>query len=93
MFTRDSNGALQYETNNYKYSLLEGIDDKGYTSDIVFIYREPKWSFDENNEPIDVINGCVVGLTYGGFDTGNRDYIEEQIKEHERKIKGDVNNE
>lgn len=79
MFTKDSNGALQYETQNNIYSLLEGIDNKGYTSDIVFIYREPKF-YD-----VEVDVGEVVDFVYGGFDHLAKDYIENAIKKYEKK--------
>lgn len=84
MFTKDSNGALQYETKDNVYSLLEGIDNKGYTSDIVFIYKEPKPILNEKGEPIDMEQGKVVDFTYGGFDINNYSYIEEKIKEYEK---------
>lgn len=79
MFKEDSNGAIYYATENYVYSLLEGIDDKGYTSDIVFIYREPKWL------DLDVDMGEVVSFVYGGFDHLAKDFIEEEIKKYEKR--------
>lgn len=85
MFTKDSNGALQYKTQNNIYSLLEGIDNKGYTSDVVFIYKEPKPILNEMGEPIDMEQGDVVDWVYGAFDINNYSYIEEKIKEYEKK--------
>lgn len=79
MFSEDSNGAIYYATQNYVYSLLEGKDNKGYTSDIVFIYREPKF------EDVNVEVGEVVDFVYGGFDHFNRDYIENAIKKYEER--------
>lgn len=85
MFTKDSNGALQYETKDNLYSLLEGIDNKGYTSDIVFIYKEPKAILNEQGEVIDMTIGDVVDFVYGAFDSKNYGYIEDKIKEYEKK--------
>lgn len=79
MFKEDINGAIYYATKNYVYSLLEGKDDKGYTSDIVFIYREPKF-YD-----VEVDVGEVVDFVYGGFDHLAKDYIENAIKKYEKK--------
>ena len=89
MFTKDSNGALQYETQNNVYSLLEGIDDKGYTSDIVFIYKEP---LNKEGDMGDFENGAIIDWCYGAFRSQNGKlpidelcYIEEKIKEYEKK--------
>lgn len=79
MFTKDSNGALQYKTKDYVYSLLEGIDDKGYTSDIIFIFREPKWN------DLEVDMGEIVDFVYGGFDHLDREFIENAINKYEKR--------
>ena len=84
MFTENSNGALQYKTKDNVYSLLEGIDNKGYTSDVVFIYKEPKAILNEQGEVVDMTVGRVVDFVYGGFDVNNYDFIENAIKEYEK---------
>lgn len=80
-FKYDSQGDLYYQ-GKYHYSLLEGKTKNGYTSDIIFIFREPI-----QKENGDVINGEVVDFVYGGFNSFNNniayDYIENAIKKYE----------
>ena len=73
----DSDGSIEYKTKNNLYSLLEGKTSNDLTSDILFIYREPK--FLEN----DVIPGEVVDFIYGGFSNDNLKNVEEIIKKYE----------
>lgn len=76
-FYNDSQDNLCYR-GKYEYSLLEGMTDKGYSSDIVFIFREPTQKDIEEG-----FTGEVVSFVYGGFD--NLDFIEREIKEYEEK--------
>lgn len=76
-FLRDSQGSLYYQS-KYEYSLLEGMTDKGYTSDIMFIFREPTQE--------DIANdyyGEVIGWVFDGFN--ELDFVEKKIKEYEQK--------
>lgn len=79
MFQEDSQGNLMYVSENgIEYSLLEGITDKGNTSDIVFIFREPtpeEMDNDYYGEPIDWV--------YGGFQ--ELEFVANKIKEYEKK--------
>lgn len=80
MFKKDSQGCLYYESEKTKleYSLLEGRTNNDYTSDIVFIFREPTPKDIENDYYGEVVNWC-----YGGFE--DLDFMEKQIKEYEEK--------
>ena len=61
----------------YDYSLLEGMTDKEFTSDILFIFREPTIEEIDNG-----FTGEVVNFLYGGF--SNLNNIEEMIIEYEK---------
>ena len=76
-FYRDEQGNLCYK-GKYDYSLLVGKTDKDYTSDIVFIFREPT-----NKEIDEGFTGAVINFLYGGFD--NLGNIEELILDYEKK--------
>lgn len=78
-FNYDGQGDIFYQ-GKYFYSLLEGKTKSGYTSDIIFIYKEPIFKKDGN-----VINGEVIDFVYGGFDNLAYDYIENKIKEYEKE--------
>lgn len=91
MFKRDSQGSLYYESENgIEYSLLLGVTDKDYTSDILFIFRNATIEEQDND-----YYGEVVDFVYGGFDCFNdthglssKDFVEERIKAYERKVLG-----
>lgn len=76
-FLRDSQGSLYYKS-KYEYSLLNGITDKGYTSDIMFIFREPTGNDIENG-----FTGEVVSFLYGGFE--NLKDVEQIILDYEKE--------
>ena len=85
MFKKNKQGNLYYESeNNIEYSLLLGVTDKGMSSDTIFIFREPTEENIENS-----FTGEVVGFVYGGFcdlDIDDKlEYVEDQIKEYEKK--------
>ena len=77
MFERDDiQGNLGYRSSNGYYSLLLGMTDKLFCSDIVFIFMEPH---DDGNGYF--TEGKVIGYTYGGFEL--TEYIEKVIKHYE----------
>lgn len=76
-FYRDSQDNLCYR-GKYEYSLLNGVTDKGFSSDILFIFREATHEDIEKG-----FTGEVVGFVYGGFD--DLDFVERVIKEYEEK--------
>lgn len=82
MFKKDSQEDLYYESENkINYNLFEGRTSKGYTSDIIFIFREPTEE--------DIMNGyCgeVVGWLYGGFEHLDLNFVESKIKEYEESL-------
>lgn len=78
-FNYDSQGDIYYQ-GKYYYSLLEGKTRNNYTSDIIFIYKEPIFIDDKK-----IIQGKVIDFVYGGFDNLAYDYIEEKIKEYEKE--------
>lgn len=95
MFKEDVNGSIYYEgKNGQHYTLLEGIDNKNLTSDIIFIYKEP--IIEINGEEYgDVTDSDVIDWFYGGFRTNGGklpqdvlNYIEDRIKEYENKVLG-----
>lgn len=90
MFKEDINGSIYYEgKNGQHYTLLEGIDNKNLTSDIVFIYKEPLIEIDGVEYET---KGAVIGWSYGGFRSqkgrlpkDELDYIEHEIKKYENE--------
>lgn len=77
-FNYDSQGDIFYQ-GKYYYSILEGKTKNNYTSDILFIFREPIFEDEEN-----IISGEVVDFVYGGFNNEIAyDYIENAIKKYE----------
>lgn len=80
MFKRDSQGSLYYEgKSGIKFSLLEGLTDKGFNSDILFIFREATQEEMSND-----YYGEVIGWVYGGFE--ELDFVEEKIKNYEQQL-------
>ena len=77
-FFRDCQNSLHYRGEKYEYSLLDGVTDTGYTSDIMFIFREPTSEELDNN-----FAGAVVDFVYGGFE--DLDFVEQRILEYEKK--------
>ncbi len=74
--TRD---GIYYISDKYEYSLLEGKTSNGYTSDMVFIFREPtQEDYDRN------FYGEVVDWIFDGFN--QLAAIEEIIKDYESKL-------
>lgn len=76
-FLRDSQGSLYYK-GKYEYSLLDGTTDKGYSSDIMFIFREPNENDIQNG-----FTGEVISFLYGGFD--NLKDVEKIILDYEKE--------
>ena len=78
MFERDNiqNNLGYRSSNGTYYSLLLGMTDNLFSSDIVFIFMEPH---DNGNGYF--VDGKVIGYTYGGFE--DTEYIEKVIKEYE----------
>ena len=81
MFKKDSQGNTYYLSSktNIEYSLLVGMTDQGYTSDIVFIFREANSKEMENG-----YFGEVISWVYDGF--SDLKYLETKIKEYEQNI-------
>ena len=79
MFINGKDG-LHYEGKHY-YSLLEGKTSNGYTSDILFIYREATEQELANNYV-----GEVVTWLYGATNLNAlKGIIEYEIKKYEEK--------
>lgn len=80
MFKKDSLGNTYYLSTktNIEYQLLVGITNNGYTSDIVFIFREASTEEMEND-----YYGEVIGWVYDGFN--DFDFIEKKIINYEKK--------
>ena len=79
MFKEDTQGNTYYlSKSNREYQLLIGITNKGYTSDIVFIFKEATPEEMEKG-----YYGEVVDWVYDGF--SDLSFIEQKILEHEKK--------
>ncbi len=79
MFKEDIQGNLEYISKSDRiYSLLEGVTNKGNTSDIVFIFREATPDEMDND-----YYGEVIDWVYDGF--ANLEFVEQKIKEYEEK--------
>lgn len=81
MFKKDSQDSLYYlsDKTNIEYSLLEGLTNKRFTSDIVFIFREATPTEMEND-----YYGEVIGWVFDGFN--ELEFVESKIKEYESKL-------
>ena len=81
MFKENKDGVYYLsDKTQTKYSLLEGYTTNGFYSDTVFIFREPT-----EQDIDDGFTGEVVGFVYGGYNSSNKDFIEEMIRHYERK--------
>lgn len=79
MFKRDSQDSLYYESEKTGriYFLYEGMTSSGFTSDMVFIYKEATLDEMDNDD----YYGEVIAWVYGGFE--ELDFVEQKIKEYE----------